>query len=112
MAEIAVQNVPALTGIADLTLVAITDMLTTGDTFQNEGRVLLYVLNGGGSTANMVFDSTKQCDQGSDHNALLAVVAGDFAIIGPFPVGRFGTLVKVTSDFVTSLTVRPLRISV
>lgn len=77
-----------------------------GDTIiNNDGRCVLRVKNGSGGSINVTADSTKACDQGFDHDVVVAVAAGAEAVIGPFPVARFGRTVALTYSAVTTVTV-------
>lgn len=79
-----------------------------GDTFANNGRTYVHVVNGGAGASVVTVDSVSNCNQGFDHNAGGSVAAGAEALFGPFPAARFNDvdeLVSVTYDVVTSVTV-------
>lgn len=76
-----------------------------GDSFVNDGNTVLHVKNGGGSSINVTINSTRQCDQGFDHDLVVAVDAAAEQVIGPFSVARFGRSVGITYSGVTSVTV-------
>jgi hypothetical protein len=82
-----------------------------GDSIPNSaGRVFLHVKNGGGSSINVTLNSQTNCDQGFDHDEVVAVPNGGERIIGPFPA-RFQDSsgnVQVTYSAVTSVTVAAL----
>jgi hypothetical protein len=108
MALLTVQT-PSLSGV-EPTFAAAT--ATTGDTFANSGREVLYVKNGAGVSTDVTIDSVTACDQGFDHDIVVTVLAGDEAIIGPFPTGRFndgGGLVEVICDPVATVTIAAIR---
>ncbi len=107
MALLAVKVV-TLAGLLDVAPVAVA----ASDTFENQGQVVFLVDNQDASPSTFTFDSTKLCDQGSDHNIVGVVAAGDIAIFGPFPVTRFGDIVTVTNTNQTTMFAMPLRISV
>lgn len=81
-----------------------------GDTFVNNGRVLLIVKNGGGVSVNVTIDSVKPCDQGFDHDIVVAVPAGQERKIGFFEESRFGSQVSVSYSAVASITVAAVRV--
>jgi hypothetical protein len=60
-----------------------------GDQFLNTGKEFLHVKNGGGAPVNVTIDSQTACNQGFDHNLVVAVTNGQERIIGPFDPGRF-----------------------
>lgn len=82
-----------------------------GDTFANDGRTFLHVKNGGGASVNVTVDSIKQCDQGVDHDVIVAVPAGEERMIGPFPVSRFGSPATIAYSGVTTVTVAALKLA-
>jgi hypothetical protein len=59
--------------------------VTTDDDFVWTARVILHVVNAGGSPVTVTFDSITACDQGFDHDDAVVVGAGSDALIGPFP---------------------------
>jgi hypothetical protein len=66
------------------------------------------VTNGSGSSVNVTVDSIKPCDQGFDHNLVVAVAAGATKDIGPLTPGRFQDtdgLAGVNYSLATSVTV-------
>lgn len=82
--------------------------VAASDTFANDGAVFLHVKNGGGSPDSVTVTSVKNCDQGSTHNLVVSVPAGQERIIGPFETQRFNDpttgLVTVGHSFTTSVT--------
>lgn len=99
MAALAVQR-PALAGTA----VTYAAAAGGGDTFDNDGKTLLHVKNGGGGSINVTANASIACNQGHDHDAVVAVPAGGERIIGPFPLNQFGPTVSLTYSGVTSVT--------
>jgi hypothetical protein len=84
-----------------------------GDAFPNSGREYLHVKNGGGSEVTVTVDSQAACNQGYDHNAVVAVPASEERLIGPFPKARFNDAndkVQVAYSDVTSVTVAAVRL--
>lgn len=81
-----------------------------GDTFVNNGKVLLVVKNGGGAPINVTVDSVRACDQGFDHDLVVAVPAGQERKIGFFEESRFGGQVSVAYSAVASVTVAAIRV--
>lgn len=83
-----------------------------GDTFLNDGMTVLHVKNGGGSSINVTINSVTACDQGFDHDIVVAVPNGGERLIGPLPTGRFndtGGLASVSYSAVTSVTVAAIQ---
>jgi hypothetical protein len=87
-----------------------------GDTFQNTGRELFYIKNGGGGGINVTFDSPGTCSfnvaANAAHDDVVAVGAGEERLIGPFPVTRFNDgagNVAVSYSGVVTVTVAVIR---
>jgi len=81
---------------------------STGDSFVNNGKTFIHVKNGGGSSIDVTVNSVTPCDQGFDHNAIVAVPASGEKMIGPFLQTRFNSCdgkTSVTYSAVTSVTV-------
>lgn len=100
MAAIAVQT-PGLTGA----VITYTAAAAGGDTMANTGVEKLRVKNGGGASINVTINSQRPCDQGTDHDLVIAVAAGAEKEIGPFPPYRFGNPVQISYSAVTTVTV-------
>lgn len=100
MATLATQNV-TLTG-AVITPVAAA---AGGDTFVNNGRETLMVVNGSAGSIDVTIASPTKCDQGGTHNITVSVAAGATKHIGPFHPVRFGVNPAITYTAVTSVTV-------
>lgn len=100
MAAITVQTI-ALTGLE----ATYASASSGGDSFANTGRELIHIKNGDASDHTITIDSTKDCDQGVDHDPAVVVTASEERFIGPFDPNRFGTTVNVTYDAVTSVTI-------
>lgn len=81
-----------------------------GDKINPGPTTFLHVKNASGASITVTVDSVAPCNQGGDHNLVVAVPAttGD-RMIGPLPADRFASatdgLVAVTYSGVTSLTV-------
>ncbi len=86
-----------------------------GDSFANDGKTYLHVKNGGGGSINVTINSVAACDQGFDHDIVVAVANGAEKVIGPFPTGRWNDTnsnVNVTYSGVTSVTVAAVKVPV
>lgn len=110
MAELTVQEA-LVTGLAPVLVAA----QVGGDTFQNNGHVLLEVVNGGGAPINVTInDENSPTPPGAtafNGDVVVAVPAGATRLIGPFPPWRFNQpsgLVGVAYSAVTSVTVRAI----
>lgn len=109
MAAIAPQLID-LTGLEDFTLAAASG---GGDTFLNDGTLLLVVDNAGGAPITVTVDSLRASDYGTDEDIAVSVPAGSRTFLGPFDHGRFNTTaqtVGVTYSSVTSVTVAALKV--
>lgn len=80
-----------------------------GDTFPNDGHTMLHVKNGGGAPINVTIDSKVACNQGTDHDVVVAVPAAGDRVIGPFSQDRFGTDVNITYSGVVTVTVAAIK---
>ena len=109
MAEITPQQ-PGLTPAAPTNVAC--DV--AGDSFANDGRILLHFRNTNAAARNVTIDSVKLCDQGSDHDVLVNVpLTSGERIVGPFSPSRFNDVngkVQMTYDAVTNLTVAVIRV--
>lgn len=87
--------------------------VSSSDTFDNDGRTMLYVKNGGASPDTVVLDSLVACNQGTDHNGGSIVTNATERVFGPFDPVRFNDAngrVTVTHSFITSVTCAVLRL--
>lgn len=79
-----------------------------GDQFLNDGNVLIYVKNGGGSSINVTVTAPGTPGGLTITNPVVAVPAGGEKILGPFPPQYFNNasgFVNLTYSGVTSVTV-------
>ena len=79
-----------------------------GDEFPNSGREFIHAKNGATVSQTVTVDSQAACNQGFDHDAAVAIPAGEERMIGPFPKNRFDDAtgkVQITYSAVASLTV-------
>lgn len=107
MADIAVQQF-ATVGLDP----AFTAAGAGGDTYTNAGDTYLFVTNGGGAPINVTLNAQTQCNQGFDHDTIVAVAAAETKQIGPLAAGRYNDAsgkVNVTYSGVTSVTVAVVR---
>lgn len=103
MANLATQRL-GLTG----TTVTFVAASAGGDTLTPAGGTFLHVKNGGVASINVTVDSVRPCDQGSDHDLVVAVAAGAEKLIPVQDAARFANtsgLATVTYSAVTSVTV-------
>lgn len=110
MAALTVQNV-ARSGLAP----SYSAAAGGGDTFTNDGAVLLHVKNGGGSSINVTVASTAPAGVGlAAANVVVAVPNAGERMIGPFPAAAFcdaNGSVAVAYSAVTSVTVAAVRLA-
>ena len=84
-----------------------------GDEFVNSGREVIHVKNGHSGSQTVTANSQAACSQGYDHDAVVAIPAGEERIIGPFPKARFddaNSKVQLTYTGVTLLTIAVIRV--
>jgi len=108
MAVLTVQDVTAA-GITPVYVAASAD----GDSFPNNGRVMLHVKNEGTADIGVTVVSAKTCNFGFQHDIVVSVPAGGEKMIGPFSPERFNDdqgQVQVNYSDVTSVTVAALEI--
>jgi hypothetical protein len=79
--------------------------VSASDTLTNNGNSFLHVKNGNAAICTVTIDSVTPCDQGSDHDLVVAVPAttGD-RMIGPLPMKRFGASPTVTYSVQATVT--------
>lgn len=85
-----------------------------GDEFVNSGKDFIHVKNGDASPHTVTVDSQQACNQGFDHDAAVAIPAGEERMIGPFSKDRFNDSeekVQISYDAVTSMTIAAIRVS-
>lgn len=84
-----------------------------GDSFENNGHVLIRINNGSGGAITVTADAPKPDNFGltdNSHDVALVIPAGESRIWGPFPVNRFNDAngrVQLTYSGVTTLTIGP-----
>lgn len=81
------------------------------------GKELLAVANGAGAPINVTISSHENCDQGSDHDLVIAVANGVTRILGPFvPASRYANpstgKIDVAYSSVTTITRAVIKIPV
>lgn len=87
-----------------------------GDSFDNDGRVILHVKNAdvSGKTVTITPENPTTSKPGygelTKQNAGGTVAASTDQFFGPFPAGAFGALGQITYSDVTSLTIAVLRV--
>lgn len=86
-----------------------------GDTFANNGRVMLHFKNANLSTARVVtIDSLVACSYGFDHDVTVTVPADGDVVVGFLEINRFNDAqsdVSMTYDNEADLTVAAIKIS-
>lgn len=93
-----------------------TGGLSISDTYlvNNNGRVVLYVKNGGAGSINVTIQTPITVGSLTVEERIVAVVNASEKIIGPFPVNVYNTpgthTLKFTLSGVTTVTVAALRI--
>jgi hypothetical protein len=84
-----------------------------GDEFATSGRDFLHVKNGHTSPQTVTVNSQVPCNQGADHDVVVAVPNGEERLIGPFPKPRFddpAEKVQISYSGVTALTIAIIRV--
>lgn len=103
MATLTVQTV-STAGLAD----SLAAAAGGGDQFANTGREFFEVLNGGGGSVNVTFETPATVDGEPIADRVVAVAAGVRKKIGPFPTSTYNDAngrVQVTYSGVTTVTV-------
>lgn len=84
------------------------------DTFVNDGRTVLMIVNGGGSPCLVTYDLAVDPNDGEPTQSTSAtansVAAGTTEYQGPFPTNKFGAVVTVNYDQVATVTVAPIAV--
>lgn len=102
---------PQTTSLTGLEIVFVA-AAAGGDVVPNDGKTILRVKNGGGSDQTVTVTATGKCNQGSLHNSVTVVTAGEERDIGPFPKHQFDNgsgQFAVTYSGVTSVTVAAIK---
>ncbi len=80
-----------------------------GDTFENTGKEVFVVNNGGGGAVTVTFATPVTVDGLAVADLTASVGAGASRAIGPFPPQVYGENVSVSYSGVTSVTVAVMR---
>ena len=87
-----------------------------GDSFVNDGRIVLHAKNGSGGALTVTVAAENATTEKPGYgtltkaNSAVAVGATAEAFLGPFPTIAFGVATEITYSGVTSLTIAVLRI--
>jgi hypothetical protein len=95
-------------GISGLVLTALTAADAAGNYFENDGNTLFVVTNGAGVPQTVTIASQVLCNQGSTHNVVQAIPAGETWLFSGFKPARWSDSagdVQVTYSAVVNLTV-------
>ncbi len=92
-----------------------TGSLSTGDNYQtpNNGRLFIYVTNGGGSPSVVTIATTGTEDGLAIADRTVNVPAGEDRLIGPFPPHIYNNAngeIDTSFSFITSVTVAALNL--
>jgi hypothetical protein len=110
MAVLTVRTVTAA-GLEDTALSACA---AGGDTFINDGKVFLKVVNGAVASQDVIFVLPGTCDQGESHTVTVAVGAGKTKYIGfldPKLYNQATNYVNITYSAVVTLTIAAYHIA-
>jgi hypothetical protein len=84
-----------------------------GDTFANDGNTALHIKNADASPTTVTVTAISACNQGTLHDSVTVVAAGDEAFIGVFDKKRFNTVstgaASVSYSNTTSITVAAIK---
>lgn len=104
MAVLAVKTVTA----AGYETVALAACAAGGDTFLNDGKVLIEINNAAVASQDIIFVLPGTCDQGEAHTVTIAVGAGKRKVIGfldPKLYNQSTGYVNITYSAVVTLTI-------
>lgn len=111
MAELTVQDVSKTTTLTPTFAAAASG----GDTFENNGRVLVYAKNGNvGASRTITVNSLVNCSMGHDHDITITVPASSEEMCGFFETNRFNNSsnqVSMTYDDEADITLAAIRIA-
>ena len=82
--------------------------MSVSDTFVNNGKTVLEIVNASGTTRTITVNSIAACDQGFDHDVSFTVANGVTKFVGPFDISRFNNstgYATVTVDVAASVTI-------
>ena len=65
--------------------------IPNGNSFANTGREFIYIVNGATAIFTVTVNDQNKCDHGFDHDVIATVAISGSKMLGPFPVGWFGT---------------------
>lgn len=106
----------ALLTVQDITLAGVAQSAVAAaatDTFPNDGRTFVEVINGGGSDDIITFTTPATVQGVAIADPTVTVAAGARKCIGPFPTSIFNDasgLVTMANSFITSVTTRVMRL--
>ena len=87
-----------------------------GDTFDNTGQEFIHVINGSGGDITVTITATQTAASNPAYglltksNSVVVVTAGEERMIGPFPMGAYGSAPVISYSGVTSLTIAILQV--
>lgn len=107
--------------MAEITINSITDSginLTPvtansgGDYFVNNGKTIIKIINGSGSSITVTFDAPNLCSHGHNHDSAIIVTAGETVYVGDFTPQQYNTngIVNISYSDVTSLTIAGMKL--
>lgn len=78
--------------------------VSASDTFVNNGRTFIHIVNGNAGSTTASFVSSDTQDGLAIDDLDIVVAAGTEKVVGPFPTNTFGTLVTVTYTVTATVT--------
>ena len=110
MAALTVQSITSLSSITPSFAAASSG----GDTFENNGRTLLYIKNANvGASRTVTINSLVNCNQGHDHDVEVTVAASSEEMTSFFPMARFNNTTgsaSVTYSTEADLTIAAIKV--
>lgn len=90
--------------ISQTGIVPTKNAVSASDTFTNDGKTFLHVVNGNGSTLTVTVVSSGTQDGLAISDQTYTLATTTEKVMGPFTTNTFGTTTTVTFDLTTSVT--------
>lgn len=85
--------------------------VSASDTFENSGRTLIEVVNGGAGALTVTIPVSSTVDGLAVEDRTVAFTAGQTKVLGPFPPGIYGSTVTLEFSATTSVTAAVIQVA-